>query len=126
MSPSLNFGIYQRIALHDQRLCIVVQDHVHPREAAGGGVLLLSVERDSGVCLVADFEQQRTRSTGRVVDGGGGAGLGVMNTDDLRNDAADLGRRVKLALALTTLGGEMTHQVLVRVAEDVIALGAVL
>ena len=82
----LEFGIYQRIALHDQRLCIVVQDHVHPREAAGGGVLLLPVERDSGGCLVADLEQQGTRSAGGIVDGGGGAGLGVMDTDDLSND----------------------------------------
>ena len=40
--------------------------------------------------------------------------------------AADLGRRVELALALAALGGEVPHQVFVGVAEDVVALGAVL
>ena len=49
-----------------------------------------------------------------------------MDTDDPRNDAADLGGRVKLALALAAFGGEVTHQVLVSVAEDVVAVGAVL
>ena len=49
-----------------------------------------------------------------------------MDADDLRNDAADLGGSVKLALALATLSGEVAHQVLVSVAEDVVAIGTVL
>ena len=40
--------------------------------------------------------------------------------------AADLGGGVELALALAALGGEVPHQVFVGVAEDVVALGAVL
>ena len=84
----------------------------------------LSVTAVAG--LVADLEQQGAGPAGGVVDGGGGAGLGVMDADDLRNDAADFSRRVKLAFALATLSGEVTHQVLVSVAEDVVALGPVL
>ena len=119
-------GIGQRVALHDQRGGVVVQDHVHAGEAAGGGVLFLAVERDGGAGLVADLQEQRAGAAGRVVDGGGGAGLGVTDADDLRDDAADFGGRVELALALATLGGEVPHQVFVGVAENVVALGAVL
>ena len=46
--------------------------------------------------------------------------------DDLGDDAADLGGGVELALALAALGGEVPHQVFVGVAENVVALGAVL
>ena len=42
------------------------------------------------------------------------------------NDAARFGRRIELPLALAALGGEVPHQVLVGVAEDVVVLGAVL
>ena len=52
--------------------------------------------------------------------------LRVADADDLRHDAADLGGRVELALALAALGGEVPHQVFVGVAEDVVAFGAVL
>ena len=54
------------------------------------------------------------------------AGLRVADADDLRHDAADLGGRVELALALAALGGEVAHQVFVGVAQDVVAFGAVL
>ena len=36
-----------------------MQDHVHAGQAAGGGVLLLAVERDRRAGLIADLEQQR-------------------------------------------------------------------
>jgi hypothetical protein len=49
-----------------------------------------------------------------------------VDPDDLRHDAADFGRRVELSLALATLGGEVPHQVFVGVAEDVVALRAIL
>ncbi len=77
----LELGIGQRVALHDQRGGVVVQDHVHAGEAAGGGVLLLPVERDGGAGLVADLQQQRAGAAGGVVDGGGGAGLGVADAE---------------------------------------------
>ena len=122
----LELGIGQRVALHDECRGVVVQDHVHAGEAAGGGILLLPVERDGSARLVADLQQQRARAASGVVDGGGGAGLGFADADDLRHDAADFGGRVELALALAALGGEVPHQVFVGVAEDVVALGAVL
>ena len=103
-----------------------MQDHVHPRQAAGGSVFLLPVERDGSAGLVAHLQEQRAGTAGRVVDGRGGTGLRVADADDLRHDAADFGGRVELPLALATLGGEVPHQVFVGVAEDVVALGAVL
>ena len=76
--------------------------------------------------LVAHLQQQRAGAAGGVVDGGGAGGLRVADADDLRDDAADLGGRVELALALAALGGEVPHQVFVGVAQDVVAVGAVL
>ena len=49
-----------------------------------------------------------------------------MDADDLRHDATDFGGRVELTLALAALGSEVPHQVFVGIAEDVVALGAVL
>ena len=44
----------------------------------------------------------------------------------MRNDAADFGGGVELALALATLRREVTHEVFVGVAQNVVAVGAVL
>ena len=52
--------------------------------------------------------------------------LRVADADDLRDDAADFGGGVELALALAALGGEVPHEVFVGIAQDVVALGAVL
>ena len=76
--------------------------------------------------LVAHLEQQRAGAAGRVVYRGVVAGLGAGDAQNLGHDAADLGGRVELALALATLGGEVPHQVFVGVAEDVVAVGTVL
>ena len=48
------------------------------------------------------------------------------DADGLGHDAADFGRGVELALALAALGGEVPHEILVGIAEDVVVLGAVL
>jgi len=40
----LEFGIGERVALYDEGGGVVVQDHVHAGEAAGGGVFLLAVQ----------------------------------------------------------------------------------
>jgi hypothetical protein len=50
----------------------------------------------------------------------------LADADDLSHDAADLSGRIKLALALATLRGEVTHEVLVCVAQNVITFGTVL
>jgi hypothetical protein len=49
-----------------------------------------------------------------------------MDAKDLRYDTADLGGSVELSLALATLGGEVAHQVFVGIAQNIVALGAVL
>ena len=66
--------------------------------------------------FITHLEQQRPRSAGGVIDRCVLAGPRLTDTDDLRNNAADLGRRVELSLALAALGGEVTHQVLVGIA----------
>jgi len=119
-------GRGQGVALHNERGGVVVQDHVHPCEAAGGGVLFLPVEGDGGLGLIGHLQEQRARATGGVIDGGRGAGLCVTDTEDLRNDATDFGGGVELPFALATLRGEMPHEIFIGIAKNVIALGAVL
>ena len=53
-------------------------------------------------------------------------GLRLADAEDLRHDAADFGGGVELPLALAALGGEVPHQIFVGVAQDVVAVGAVL
>ena len=106
-------------------VAVVVQNHVHARQAGSRRILLLTVQRDVGLRRIAHFQQERTGAAGRVVDGGGVGRLRTADADDLRHDAAHFGRRVELTLALAAFGGEMAHQVFVGVAEDVVALRAI-
>ena len=81
------------------------------------------------MCLPASaghLEQQRSRAAGGVVGGGGRLGVGGRDAEHLCDDAADFGRGVELALGLARFAGEVAHQVFVGVAQDVIALSAVL
>ena len=103
-----------------------VQDHVHTRQAAGGGVLFLPVEGDLGAGFITHLQQQRAGAAGRVINGGGVGGLCVANANNLRHYAADLSGGIELALALAALRGEVPHQVFVGVTQDVVTLGAVL
>ena len=75
VSPSLNLGSASVLPCTIERRRVVVQDHVHAGQAAGGGVFLLAVERDRRAGLVGDLQEQRTRAAGRVIDGRGGVVL---------------------------------------------------
>ena len=119
------FRIGQRVALRDERRRIVVQDHVHSGEAGRGGIFFLPVKRDLRVGFVGHFQQQRAGAAGRIINGGVVRRLSIADADDLRDDAADFGGRVKLPLALAAIHGEVLHQVFIGVAEDVIAVRAV-
>jgi len=66
------------------------------------------------------------RPTGGVVDGSVVGGLGVMDTQHLRHDAADLCGGVKLALALSAFGGKVAHQVFIGIAKQVVTICTVL
>ena len=112
----LEFGVGQGIALHDEGCRVVVQDHVHPSQPAGGGILFLTVQRGFDFGLVTHFQQQRTGTAGRVIDGGGAGGFRLTNAGDLRNDAADFGGGVKLAFAFAALSGKVAHQVFIGIA----------
>src|SRR5262249_25556818 len=101
-------------------------DGIHAGETGGGHVLFLAFQRDMFARFGSDLQQERAGTAGWVVGGGGGAGVCRGDADDLGNDAAYLGRRVDLALALAAFGSEVAHEVFVGVAEDVVVLGAVL
>ena len=103
---------------------IVVQKHVHPRERIGGIVLLLAIDRDALWRFVGSLKKQRTGAASGVIDCMLQGGVRA-NADYLRHDTRDLSGRVELSLALARLGGEMTHEVLVSVAEQIVALGTV-
>ena len=111
------------VALRDVGVLVAVQDHVHLGQRPGGVVLLLAVDGEAARRLGRRLEQQRAGAAGRVVDRLVLAGV-LVDADDLGQDAGHLGRGVELALALAGLGGEVPHQVLVGVAEQVVALGA--
>jgi hypothetical protein len=103
-----------------------MQDRVHAGQAGGGGVLFLAVQGHFHAGFIADLEEQGARAASGVVDGGTGGGDRVADADDLGHDAADLGGRVELALALPALRSEVAHEVFVRVAQDVVTVSAVL
>ena len=86
-----------------------MQNHVHAGQAAGCPVLLLPIQSDFGRSFLSDFEQQRARTTSRVIDRGGVGDLRPTNAYDLRHDPADFGWCIELPFALTTLGGKVAH-----------------
>ena len=49
-------GVGERVALLHECRRVVVQDHVHPGEDAGGGILLLPVEGDGRAGLVTHLQ----------------------------------------------------------------------
>ena len=53
----LELGVSQGVALPYLRRGVAVQDHVHPRQAAGGGVFFLAVEGDPRQRFVGHFQQ---------------------------------------------------------------------
>ena len=122
----LEFGIEQGVSGQDVRRREIMQDHVHAGETGGGHVLLLPFERDVFPRLGGDLQQQRAGAAGGVVGGRGGFAVCRGDADHLGHDAANLGRRVELPLALAALAGEVPHEVFVGVAQDVVVLGAVL
>ena len=105
-----------------------MEDHVHLGKGGGGVVHLLPVDGEvmTGQLfgLVVGFEEQRSRSTGRVVDGLAAAG-GSAKPDDLRHDAGDFSRRVELAFAFAGVLGKVPHQVFVGIAQQVVSIGSI-
>ena len=120
----LEIGGSQGIATPEFGRRVVVQDQVHPCQRPGGIVLLLAVDGDAARRLIGGLEQQRAGTAGGIVDGLVLAGVRA-DADHLSHDARDLGRRVELPLALARLGGEMAHQVLVGIAQQIVASGTV-
>ncbi len=114
----------QGVALPDLSVVVAVQDHVHARQTGGGVVHFLAVDGQPVRRLVGHLDQQRAGAAGRVVDSLLLAD-GLPCAHDLRHHPRDLGRGVELPLALAALGGEVAHQVLVGVAQQVIPFGAV-
>ena len=115
----------ERVALPDLRRRVVVQDHVHLGQGGGGVVHLLAVDRHTRGRFVGHLQQQRAGTARGIV-----CRLiltpGLGDANDLGDDAGHLRRREELALALARLRREVAHEVLIRIAQEIVALGAVL
>ena len=117
-------------AAHDVVRRDAAHHEVHAREVVGVLFELLGVVLDgSAVALLpgdrlADGDEKRARAGGRVVYGDLAASRQVLRHDP-RDEGGNLMRSVELAGLLAGVGGEVAYQVLVDVAEHVIALLAV-
>ena len=120
----LEMRLRKGVVLPDLSRRAVVQDHVHLRERGRRVVHFLAVDRDVHRRLVVGLQQQRARAAGRIVNRLIAAS-GPADPDHLGHDTRNLRRGVELALALARLRGEVLHQILVCVAQNVVALGAV-
>jgi hypothetical protein len=124
----LEVGAGQGVGLPDFRRGAVVQHHVHARQRRSGVVHLLAVQRQvqPGAVLgfVVGLEQQRAGAAGGVINALIGIG-GLAKIEHQRHRARDFCRGVELPFALAGLGGEMPHQVLIGVAQQVVAAGTV-
>src|SRR5271165_2674134 len=109
--------------LSDLGVLVAVQPHVHLGQCPGCVVLLLAVDGDAARGLGGDFEQQRARATCRFVNSLVLASPSV-DPDHLGEDPRHFCRGVELAFALARFSGEVAHQILVGVPEQVVALGA--
>ena len=122
----LELGICQSVTLHDKRLRVVVQDHVHAGKTGCGCVFFLTVQGYLGPCLVCDLQKQRTGTACRIIGRGGACGIGLADSEYLCYDPADLGRGIELTFAFAALRCEVAHQVFVSIAQDIVTFGTVL
>lgn len=105
-------------------------DQVHAGEVVGVLAQLLGKVLDAVRVAhalgngLADVEQQRAGARGRVIDLNLFAALEVVG-DDVAHNKGHLMRSVELASFLTCVGRELLDEVLVDVAEHVVALLAV-
>ena len=117
----------ERVSVFEFRVVDAVDDHRHLRHADGREVYLLPFDGD-GIHLAARFrrraDQQRSRPARHVVDGDHRAFI-LCDVDDPRHHAAHFAGGVELTLGLAGLRGEVLHQILVGVANEVIVCGAV-
>jgi hypothetical protein len=101
--------------------------HVHFRQNICGNIVFPAVYAYFIFCVgfACGFQQQRTGTAGRVVNSVFAQRIGF-DADNLRHNARNLGRCVKLALAFTGFGGEMAHEVFIGIAQQVVAIDAVI
>ena len=114
----------QGVVLPDFRRGAVVQNHVHLGQRGCGVVHFLPVNGDAVRSFGGSLEQQRTGTTGGVVNRLLAA-PGPGHADDLGHDERDFGRRVKLAFGFAGFRGEMPHQVFVCVAKNIVSFSTV-
>ena len=113
--------ISQRITQLDIELVVinVVQEHVHTRQVVGGVVELLppkAVFNDVGVKMFFGLQQQRARTTRRVINL---VDTGLLVHCELCNQLGHVLRGEELATRFTGVGGVVGDQELVGIAEQV-------
>ena len=117
-------GIGDGVALPDCGSRIVMENHVHAGQGAGGKVHFLTIDCQTSRSFITGFQQQRPRTTGGVINRGV-LGCLLIDSNDLGQNSGDLRRRVELTLGLTRFCGEVTHQVLVGIAQQIISIGTI-
>src|SRR5439155_105215 len=114
------------VALADERaadvgLCIAAKQDPVREDARAFTRALQRADNVQEVRIVSLLGRWRTEGLEAIV-----GVIEWVDADDLRHSATDLGRGVELALALSALSGEVPHEVLVGITEDVVAVSAVL
>ena len=122
----LELGVGEGVALYDIGGWEVVQDHVHARQTGGADILFLPFKGNVLARLGSHLQQQRAGAASRVIGHGAGGGVVRPYAQHLRQNTAHFGGGIELPLALAALAGEVTHQVFVGIAQNVIMLCTVL
>ena len=116
------FGRREGVARLDFACRFVVQHEVHLGKTCRSHFLLLAPDRDFKRRFVCCADQQRTGAARRIVNRITLIPfLNPINADHLRKNTRYFGRRIKLSLALAALCRKIAHQILVGVAQNIIA-----
>ena len=100
--------VVEGIAVAQLSIVHAVDNHRHTRHTDGGKVFLLAINTHVVLGLSLGAKQQRAGAAGGVVDGNHLA-LVLADANHFGHDAAHLGRRIELALALTGFGSKVLH-----------------
>ena len=106
---------------------LIVQDEVHLGKTGSSHFLLLSPNGNLKGSFIRCANQKRTGAAGRVIHGVPLISfLNAVDANHFGKNTGDFGRCIELALAFTTFRGEITHQIFIGVAKNIVSAGLVL